>query len=132
VGFEIGRCTIIAEELEGIKQADYETVKVFGTRFQKLFYQIPESHRPKGKYLVYLYTNGLQGHLSFLLNKRNPKTLAEAHNMAIQIEKNLISSGINAITMDALSLIKLVSHENFVEDTQERREQVFNQQNEDM
>ena len=97
-----------------------------------MFYQIPESHRPKGKYLVYLYTNGLQGHLSFLLNKRNPKTLAEAHNMAIQIEKNLISSGINVITMDTLSLMKLVSLETFVEDTQERREQVFNQQHEDV
>jgi hypothetical protein len=47
--------------------------------------------------------------LSFLLNKRNPKTLAEAHNMAIQIEKNLLSSGINAFTMDSLSLMKLVS-----------------------
>jgi hypothetical protein len=34
--------------------------------------------------------------------------------------------------MDALSLMKLVSHETFVEDTQERGEQVFDQQNEDM
>jgi hypothetical protein len=122
----------LLKELEGIKQTNFENVKVFWFKFQKLFYQIPESHRPKGKYLVYLFTNGLQGHLSFLLNKRNPKTLAEAHNMAIQIERNLLSSGINAFTMDALSLMKLVSHETFVEDTQERREQVFNQQNEDV
>jgi hypothetical protein len=122
----------LLKELEGIKQTNYVNVKVFGLRFQKLFYQIPESHHPKGKYLVYLYTNGLQEHLSFLLNKRNPKTLAEAHNMAIQIETNLLSSGINVITMDALSLMKLVSHETFGEDTQERKEQVFNQQNEDM
>jgi hypothetical protein len=97
-----------------------------------LFYQIPESHRPKGKYLVYPFINGLQGHLSFLLNKKNPKTLAKAHNMAIQIERNLLSSGINAFTMDALSLMKLVSHETFVEDAQERREQVFSQQNENV
>jgi hypothetical protein len=69
-----------------------------------LLYQIPESHRPKEKYLVYLYTNGLQGHLSFLLNKKNPKTLAEAHSMAIQIEKNLFLSGTNA--MDTLSWIR--------------------------
>jgi hypothetical protein len=95
-----------------------------------LLYQIPQSHRPEEKYLVYLYTNGLQGHLSFLLNKKNPKTLAEAHNMAIQIEKSLSLTRTNA--MDILSLIKLVSHGNFVEDTQERGEQVFNQQNEDM
>jgi hypothetical protein len=101
--------------------------KFSGLGSRSCFTNIPESHRPKGKYLVYLYTNGLQGHLSFLLNKRNPKTLAEAHNMAIQIEKNLLSSGINGTTMDTLSLIKLVSLETFVEDTQERREQVFDQ-----
>jgi hypothetical protein len=122
----------LLKKLEGIKQTNFENVKVFWFKFQKLFYQIPESHRPEGKYLVYLFTNGLQGHLSFLLNKKNPKTLAEAHNMAIQIERNLLSSGINAFTMDALSLMKLVSHETFVEDTRERREQVFSQQNENV
>jgi hypothetical protein len=34
--------------------------------------------------------------------------------------------------MDTLSLIKLVSHETFVEDAQERRKQVFSQQNENV
>jgi hypothetical protein len=120
----------LLKELEGIRQAESEIVKVFGFRFERLLYQIPQSHRPEEKYLVYLYTNGLQGHLSFLLSKKNPKTLAEAHNMAIQIEKSLSLTRTNA--MDILSLIKLVSHGNFVEDTQERGEQVFNQQNEDM
>jgi hypothetical protein len=127
VDHEIEDVQSLLKELEGIKQKESEIVKAFGVRFQRLLYQIPQSHRPEGNYLVYLYTNGLQGHLSFLLNKKNPKTLAEAHNMAIQIEKNLSSNA-----MDTLSLIKLVSHGNFVEDTQERGEQVFNQQNEDM
>jgi hypothetical protein len=90
-----------------------------------LFHQIPESHRPEGKYLVYLFTNGLRSHLSFLLNKKNPRTLEEAHNMAIQIEKNIHSYGISSFTMDDLSLMKLVSCQTFVEDAQERREQVF-------
>jgi hypothetical protein len=117
----------LLKELEGIKQKESEVVRAFGVRFQRLLYQIPQSHRPEGNYLVYLYTNGLQGHLSFLLNKKNPKTLAEAHNMAIQIEKSLSSNA-----MDTLSLIKLVSHGYFVEDTQERGERVSNQQNEDI
>jgi hypothetical protein len=117
----------LLKELEGIKQKESEVVRAFGVRFQRLLYQIPQSHRPEGNYLVYLYTNGLQGHLSFLLNKKNPKTLAEAHNMAVQIEKSLSSNA-----MDTLSLIKLVSHGNFVEDMQKRGEQVSNQQNEDM
>jgi hypothetical protein len=118
------------KELEGIKQTESEVVRAFGARFQRLLYQIPQSHRPEGNYLVYLYTNGLQGHLSFLINKKNPKTLAEAHNMAIQIEKSLFMTKTDA--MDTLSLIKLVSHGNFVEVTQERGEQVLDQQNEDV
>jgi hypothetical protein len=63
--------------LEYIKQTKDETVRVFGFRFQRLLYQIPERHRPEDKYLVYLYTNGLLGHLSFLLNKKGPKTLTK-------------------------------------------------------
>jgi hypothetical protein len=120
----------LLKELEGIKQTESEIVRDFGFRFQRLLYQIPQSHRPEGNYLVYLYTNGLQGHLSFLLNKKNPKTLAEAHNMAIQIEESLSLTKTDA--MDTLSLIKLVSFGTFAEDPQERREQVFNQQNEDV
>jgi hypothetical protein len=69
--------------LECIKQIEDDIIIVFGVRFQRLLYQIPESHRPEGKYLVYLYTSGLLEHLSFLLNKKSPKTLAEAHNRAI-------------------------------------------------
>jgi hypothetical protein len=118
--------------LESIKQIEDETIRDFGFRFQRLLYHIPESYRPKGKYLIYLYTNGILGHLSFLLNKKGPKTLAEAYNMAIQIEKNLSSSRTNDHTMDTLSLIKLVSLETFAEDPQESREQVLDQQNEDV
>jgi hypothetical protein len=94
-----------------------------------LLYHIPQSHHPEEKYLVYLYANGIQGHLSFLLSKKDPKTLAKAHNMAIQIEKSLSLTRTNA--MDILSLIKLVSHGN-LEDTQEKGEQVFNQPNGDI
>jgi hypothetical protein len=122
----------LLKELEGVRQENGEFVKFFGTKFQKLFHQILESHRPGGKYLVYLFTNGLQAHLSFLLNKRNPETLEEARNMAIQIERNLLSRGISSFTMDALTLMKIVSHGNFVENTQEVKKRVFNQQNEDV
>jgi hypothetical protein len=114
----------LMKELEGIRQTESEIVKVFGSRFERLLYKIPQSHRPEEKYLAYLYTNGLQGHLSFLLSKNNPKTLAEAHRMAIRIEKNLSLTRPNGI--DILSLIKLVSHEN-LEDTQEKGEQIVDQ-----
>jgi hypothetical protein len=119
----------LLKDLEGIRQAESEVVRAFGVRFQRLLYQIPQSHRPEGNYLVYLYTNGLQAHLSFLLDKKRPKTLAEAHNMAIKIEESLSLTKTNI--MHTPGLIKLVSHENF-EDTQEKGEQIVDQQNEDI
>jgi hypothetical protein len=57
----------LLKELEGIKQRESEIVRTFCARFQKVLYQIPQGHRPEERYLVYLYTKGLQGHLSFLL-----------------------------------------------------------------
>jgi hypothetical protein len=68
--------------------------------------------------------------LSFLLNKRKPKTLPEAHKMAMQIERSLFMTKTDA--MDTLNTMKLVSHETFVENVQERRKQVFSQQNENV
>jgi hypothetical protein len=73
----------LLKELEGIRQAKSKIVKVFVFRFERLLCQIPQSHHPEEKYLFYLYAKRLQGHLSFLLSKKNPKKLAEAHNMAI-------------------------------------------------
>jgi hypothetical protein len=68
--------------------------------------------------------------LSFFLSKKKPKTLAQAHRMAIRIEENLSLTRGNAT--DILSLTKLVSHANFVEDTQEKGEQIVGQQNENV
>jgi hypothetical protein len=120
----------LLKELEDIKQAESETVRDYCARFRKAFYQIPLGCRPKDKYLVYLFTNGFQVHLSFLLDKRKPKTVLEAHKMAMEIEKSLLMTKTDA--MDTLSMMKLVSHENFVEDTQEKGKQIVDQQNEDI
>jgi hypothetical protein len=96
-------------------------------------YQIPRSHYPEDKYLMYLYTIALLVHLGFLLNKKSSKTLQEAYNMAIEIEANisLFKEG-HPFTLDAFSLERLVSLEIFTENSQERREQVIDQQDEDM
>jgi hypothetical protein len=109
----------LLKELEDVKQAESETVRDYCARFRKSLYQIPRDCLPEEKYFIYLYTKGLQLHLSFLLDKKKPKTLPEAHKMAMQFERYLFMTKTDAI--DTLNLIKLVSHENFVEDTQERR-----------
>jgi hypothetical protein len=88
-GMKLEDIQLLLEGLEYIRQIEDETVRAFGVRFQMLLYQIPRSHCLEDKYLVYLYTNALLGHLSFLLYKKGLKTLAKSHNMAMRIEVNL-------------------------------------------
>jgi hypothetical protein len=56
--------------LDYMQQTKNDIVKEFHTRFEKLLQQIPISHRPEDKYLVYVYTNALSGQLGFLSMKR--------------------------------------------------------------
>jgi hypothetical protein len=132
-GMKLEDIQLLLKGLEYIRQTEDETARDFEVRFQMLLYQIPRSYCPEDKYLVYLYTNALLGHLSFLLNKKGPKTLTEAYSMAIKIEANisLFREG-HPFTLDAFSLERLVSLEIFTENSQERREQVFNKHIGDM
>jgi hypothetical protein len=82
-GLKLEDIQSLLKGLECIKKTEDETVRFFRVRFQRFLYQIPENHRPKDKYLMYLYTGVFLGHLSLLLNKKGPKTLTKAHNMAI-------------------------------------------------
>jgi hypothetical protein len=120
---------MLLKRLEYIKQIENETIREFQDRFENLLWQIPRSHHPEDKYLTYLYTNALLVHLGFLLNKKGPKTLHEAHNMAIEIEANisLFKKG-HLFTLDSLSLERLISLKTFVDYFQERREKDIDQQ----
>jgi hypothetical protein len=132
-GMKLEDIQLLLKGLKYIRQTKDETVRAFGVRFRMLLYQIPRSHCLEDKYLVYLYTNALMGHLSSLLDKKDPKTLTEAYNMDIKIEANisLFRKG-HIFTPDAFNLERLVSLDSCTENSQERRKQVFNQQNEDM
>jgi hypothetical protein len=63
-----------------MKQTKSETIKEFHTRFENLLQQIPRSHHPEDKYLVYLYTNALLVHLGFILSEKWPITI-QSHLM---------------------------------------------------
>jgi hypothetical protein len=89
---------------------------------------------------VYLFTNALLVHLGFLLIQKNPKTLHEVGDMALQIEENIflsrtknvfsLGSEINDYedTSGTLNLDKLVSLETSTVDFQEEGKQVIDQQ----
>jgi hypothetical protein len=102
--------------------------------------QIPRSHHPEDKYLIYLCTNALLVQLGFLLNEKGPRTIEEDYHMAIQIEENIsLFNGEHLFdpeikvddpkdNPDTLSMEILVSLEIFVSKFQEIREEVVDQQ----
>jgi hypothetical protein len=140
-GMKLKDVQALLKGLEYIRQTENETVRDFEVRFQRLLYQISATYTLEEKYLVYLYTNALLGHLGFVLNKKGPKTLHEAYNMAMQIEANIsLTKGKHVFslgtkiddpkdTSDTLSLERLVSLGTFTVDFQEEGEQVINQRN---
>jgi hypothetical protein len=140
-GMKLEDIQTLLKRLQYTKQVENETVWNFRNRFESLLYHLPRDHYPEDKDLMYLFTNALLVHLGFLLSKKNPKTLHEAGNMALQIEENIFLSKTKHVfslgnkindhedTSDTLSLKKLVSLENFTTDFQEEGEQVIDQQN---
>jgi hypothetical protein len=128
-GIKLKDIQMLLKILEYIKQTENATVREFQDRFENLLWKIPRSYHPEDKYLSYLYTNALLVHLGFLLSKKGPKTLHEAHNMAIDIEENIsFSKEGHLFTPDTLSLVRLVSPKTFTYNFQEIREKDIDQQ----
>jgi hypothetical protein len=139
-GIKLEDTHMLIKRLEYMKQTKNETVKEFHTRFENLLQQIPRSHQPEDKYLLYLYINALSLQLGFFLSEKGPRTIQESYHMAIQIEANIsLFKGEHLFTPeikvdnpkdtpDTLSLERLVSLEIFAGKFQERREQVIDQQ----
>ena len=94
-GIKLEEIQTLLKRLQYAKQAKNEIVWNFRNRFEGLLYQLPRDHYPEDKDFVYLFTNALLVHLGFLLSKKNPKTLHEAGNMALQIKENILLSRIN-------------------------------------
>jgi hypothetical protein len=58
-GIKLEDIQMLLQRLEHIKQIENETIREFQDRFVYLLYQIPRSHHPRNKCLIYLYTNAL-------------------------------------------------------------------------
>jgi hypothetical protein len=117
---------ILQKKFEDIKQCENETLFDFQSRFEGALHQIPTIHRPEMEYIVHLYTHAILAHLGLPLNKRAPKTLDEAYGMAEGIERNIYLSGMKDLfTSGTLTMESLYSHDNLVDDFQEKGKQTI-------
>jgi hypothetical protein len=140
-GMKLEDIQMLLKRLEHVKQTENDIVMDFEVRFDVFLYQIPRSHHPGDKYLIYIYTNEILVHLGFLLNKKGKKTIYDASYMARQIEENIFLSKVKHIfslgtkvddpkgTPNTLSLERLVTLETFNANFQREGEQIIDQQN---
>jgi hypothetical protein len=98
------------------------------SRFEKLLYQIPQSHRPEESTLSTSILMDFR-HIWFPFKQEESKDTSEAHGMAKEIEKNLYLTRANA--MDILSLIETgIPMKTLLR--KREGEQIIEQQNEDV
>jgi hypothetical protein len=118
--------SVLLKILEHINKTKDETIRHFQVMFEDILYQIPKSHHLEDKYIIHLYTNVLLVHLVFLLSKKGPRTLVEAHNMAKRIKKSISLFEIrHFFTSGTFSVENLVSLETFTVDFQEEVEKIL-------
>jgi hypothetical protein len=123
-GIQSEDISVLLKTFEHIKQTENETLFDFQSRFEDALHQIPASHRLEEEYVVHLYTYAILAHLGLPLSKRAPKTLDEAYGMAKGIERNIFSSGMKDLfTSGTLTMESLYSHDNLVDDFQEKGKQ---------
>jgi len=83
---------MLLQRLMHIKKVENEAVREFHTRFQKLSRQLPTTHRPGPKFLIFLYVRAFSGQSKFMLDKKSPRSIQEAYDMATEVEANISSS----------------------------------------
>ena len=81
----------ILAEYDTIKRGPQETVLEYYARFNNVYNAIPQNLRPPPDLALYKFLDGFDPDMAYQLKERAPATLAEAQNVAVAIEANLIA-----------------------------------------
>jgi hypothetical protein len=54
--------------------------------------QLPRTYRPRPRFLIFLYIRELSRESEFMLDKRGPRSIQEAYDMATKVESNISAS----------------------------------------
>jgi hypothetical protein len=75
--------------MNNLVKQENEIVKEFHEKFETLLQNIPVSHQPSDRFLLFPYTKSFTGQLGYLLRDKNPQIIQESQYLAIRIEDNL-------------------------------------------
>jgi hypothetical protein len=83
---------VLVKKLNYIKKNENETIREFHTRFQKMSRELPRTYRLGLQLLIFLYIMEFLGQSRFLLDKKGPRSIQEAYDMATKVKANISSS----------------------------------------
>jgi hypothetical protein len=83
---------VLVNKLNYIKKNENETVREFHTRFQKMSRQHLRTYRLGPQFLIFHYIRAFSGQSGFLLDKKGPRSIKEAYDMATEVKANISSS----------------------------------------
>jgi molybdopterin-guanine dinucleotide biosynthesis protein A len=129
---------VLLKKLNHINKNENDIVREFHTRFQKLSQQIPRTYRPRPQFLIFLYIRAFSRQSKLMLDKKGPRSIQEAYDMATEVEANISSSKeeqsfVPEVNIDEPKdtpdiLKKIHFLETFVEEFLKRLEQGINKQ----
>jgi len=80
---------VIMEEYNQLKRHPNETIQQFSDRFNQVYYSMPENIRPPHDSALLHYPSAFDSEIEFRLRERDPKTLVQMQNIAVDVEVNL-------------------------------------------
>jgi len=81
----------ILGEYDTIKRGPQETVLEYCARFNNVYNVIPQNLRPPPDLALYKFPDGFDPDMAYQLKERAPQTLADARDIAVTVEVNLIA-----------------------------------------
>ena len=81
----------ILANYDTIKRGPRETVLEYYARFNNVYNAIPQNLRPPPDLALYKFPDGFDPDMAYQLKERAPQTLADAQNVVVTVEANLIS-----------------------------------------
>jgi hypothetical protein len=83
---------MLLQRLMHIKKDENEVIKDFHAKFKRMSQQLHRIHCPISEFLLVIYIRAFSGQSNFFLDKRSPRKIQEAYDMATEVEANISSS----------------------------------------
>jgi hypothetical protein len=89
------------------KENENETIEEFNKRFNQITQKLHQDIKPPKATILIYYLDSFDGELGFQIREKDPQNLRVAQELAIKIEKNMMTSGKSNLLSSSKSHTKM-------------------------